>query len=227
DVSGVLRLLCSSDDVDDLAAALRAELDSARLKSEQRVVAATADVHAGVEVGAALADDNLAGVDLLAAETLDAKSLGVGVTTVAGGACALLMCHVLCLFWLLDAGDLDARELLAVALTLLVAGLVLVLLDDELRAAEVADDLGGDLDLGQLVGVGGHRGAVDEEHCGQLDLLALSSLNTIELNDRADLDLLLPPTGAHYCVNHLIPVSLGSGSSGNLTGRLCLRSSQV
>src|SRR5690606_14645854 len=130
----------------------------------------------------------LAGVDLLAAEALDTESLSVGVTTVAGGACALFMCHVLSLFRLLDAGDLDARELLAVALTLLVSGLVLVLLDDDLRTAEVADDLGGHLDLGQLVGVGGHGGAVDEKHCGQFDLLALGSLNTVELNDRADLD---------------------------------------
>ncbi len=63
-------------------------------EGEERVVATTADVGAGVEVGAALADDDLAGVDDLAAETLHAESLGVGVTTVAGGACALLVCHL-------------------------------------------------------------------------------------------------------------------------------------
>src|SRR6478736_1682433 len=50
---------------------------------------------------------------------------------------------------LLDAGDLDARELLTVALALLVAGLVLELLDVDLRAAEVFEDLGGHDDLGQ------------------------------------------------------------------------------
>src|SRR5690606_18195770 len=88
-MSTVLRLLSRSDDVDDLAAALRAELDRARFQSEQRVVAATADACAGVEVRAALTDDNLACADLLAAETLYAKTLGVGVTTVTGGACAL------------------------------------------------------------------------------------------------------------------------------------------
>jgi hypothetical protein len=38
-----------------------------------------------VEVGAALADDDLAGVDDLAAEALDAEPLGVGVATVLGG----------------------------------------------------------------------------------------------------------------------------------------------
>ena len=53
-------------------------------QSEQRVVAATADVDAGVEVRAALADDDLAGEDLLTAEALHAEALSVGVTTVTG-----------------------------------------------------------------------------------------------------------------------------------------------
>src|SRR5690606_11272118 len=107
---------------------------------------------------------------------------------------------------LLDAGDLDARELLTVALALLVSGLVLVLLNDDLRTTEVSDDLSRDLDLRELVGVGGHRVAVDEEDGGQFDLLALGGLDAIELDDRTDLDLLLPATGAHYCVNHFTPV---------------------
>jgi hypothetical protein len=46
-----------------------------------------------VEVGAPLADDDLAGVDDLAAEALDAEALGVGVAPVAGGAEALLVGH--------------------------------------------------------------------------------------------------------------------------------------
>ncbi len=49
------------------------------------------------------------------------------------------------------------------------------------------------LTFGERVSVGGHRGAVDEQHCSQLDLLALGSLDTVELNDRADLDLLCRP----------------------------------
>ena len=71
------------NDVDGLAAALDAELDRTGGRGEQRVVAATADVDAGVEVGAALADEDLAGLDDLAAEPLDAEALGVGVATVA------------------------------------------------------------------------------------------------------------------------------------------------
>ena len=65
----------------------------ARDQGEQRVVATTADAGAGVEVGAALADDDLAGVDDLAAEPLDAEALGVGVATVLGRGRALLVCH--------------------------------------------------------------------------------------------------------------------------------------
>src|SRR5690349_8144970 len=82
------------DDVDDLAAALGAELDRARRQGEQGVVATAADVGAGVEVGAALTHDDLAGLDDLAAEALDAEVLRVRVATVAGRGRALLVCHV-------------------------------------------------------------------------------------------------------------------------------------
>ena len=71
------------DDVDGLAAALDTELDGARRRREQRVVATAADVDARMEVGAALADDDLAGLHDLATEPLDAESLGIGITTVA------------------------------------------------------------------------------------------------------------------------------------------------
>src|SRR3954447_18728220 len=72
-----------ADDADRLAAAFGAELDGAGSGREQRVVTAAAHVHAWVEVSAALADDDLAGLDDLAAEALDAQPLGGGVATVA------------------------------------------------------------------------------------------------------------------------------------------------
>ena len=53
-----------------------------------------ADAAARVEVGATLADDDLAGVDGLAAEALHAEALRVRVAAVAGRRCALLVCHV-------------------------------------------------------------------------------------------------------------------------------------
>ena len=52
------------------------------------------------------------------------------------------------------------------ALALLVPGLVLVLLDHDLRALGVVDDLGRHRHLGQRVGVGGDRVAVDQESAG-------------------------------------------------------------
>jgi len=71
-----------SHHVDCLAAALGAEFDGAGSGGEQRVVAATADIHTGIEVGAALADQDLAGLDDLTAEPLDAQPLSGGVPTV-------------------------------------------------------------------------------------------------------------------------------------------------
>src|SRR6478609_7970998 len=109
---------------DRLAATLGAELHGAGGGREQGVVAATPDIDAGVEVGAALADQDLAGLDDLTAEPLDAESLSIRVATVARAGSALLVCH-----WfaplLLDARDLDDRQLLTVALALVIAGLVL------------------------------------------------------------------------------------------------------
>ncbi|MFB9070096.1 hypothetical protein ACFFX0_02360 [Citricoccus parietis] len=46
-----------------------------------------------MELGTALADQDLAGVDGLAAETLDAQELCVRIAAVLGGTTGLLMCH--------------------------------------------------------------------------------------------------------------------------------------
>jgi hypothetical protein len=53
-------------------------------ESEESVVFAAADVEAGLALGAALADEDSAGVDELAAKTLGAKALTLGVTPVGG-----------------------------------------------------------------------------------------------------------------------------------------------
>src|SRR3954447_21125319 len=69
-----------------------------------------------------------------------------------------------------DRGDLDLGVLLAVTLALLVAGLVLVLLDDDLGTLRAAEDLGGD---GGLVETArGDVLTVDDEDDGQRDGLA-------------------------------------------------------
>src|SRR3954453_12378079 len=192
--SGGLRL--ARDDRDDAAAAQVTELDGAGGGREQRVVAASADVEAGVEVGAALANENLAGVDDLAAEPLHTEPLRVGVTPVAGGRCALLVCHGGLLPGLY-AGDPQRAERLTVALPLVVAGLVAELVNDDLGALAVLDDLGGDPRCAELGGVGGHGAlVVDEQDRGERDRLARSGGEAVDLQRVADGDAVLVAAGA-------------------------------
>src|ERR1035438_1532684 len=71
-----------------------ADRRGARHEREQRVVTAAANADAGVEVRAPLADEDLARVHLLPAETLDTQPLSVGVAAVPAGRSALLVCHL-------------------------------------------------------------------------------------------------------------------------------------
>jgi hypothetical protein len=97
-VQNVLLLCsCSSNDVHHATAAAGTKLNRTGFQGEQGVVATAAYAGAGVEVRAALADDDLACGNYLAAEALDAEALRVGVTTVASGARAFFVCHVKCL----------------------------------------------------------------------------------------------------------------------------------
>ena len=74
------------------AGALR-EFHGALAQCEQGVVFATADVLAGMEVGATLANNDVAGDDVLATKALHAKSLGMRVAAVTGGAKTFFMSH--------------------------------------------------------------------------------------------------------------------------------------
>src|SRR5690606_14995718 len=99
---------------------------------------------------------------------LHAEVLWVRVATVAGRADSLFACHVRSLL-LLDVRDLQTGEVLAVALTLLVPGLVLVLLDHNLGTAEFTGDLSADRDLRQSVGIGRDRLTVDKKYGIEFD----------------------------------------------------------
>src|SRR5882672_11188088 len=70
---------------------------------EQRVVAPHADVGAGMHLRAALAHQDLPGIDALAAERLDAEALGLGIAPVARAAACLLVGHALPLHDIVDA----------------------------------------------------------------------------------------------------------------------------
>src|SRR5450631_3254042 len=93
------------DDVDRLAATLGAKLHRTCDECEEGVIATTANAVAGVEVRATLADDDLAGVDGLAAEALDAKKLRVRVAPVARRRCTLFVCHVSACLWFWGLSD--------------------------------------------------------------------------------------------------------------------------
>ena len=69
------RVLLRRDDVDDATSATGSELNRTSGESEQGVVATSSNVATGVEVGTALADYDLAGVDDLAAKTLHADAV--------------------------------------------------------------------------------------------------------------------------------------------------------
>ncbi len=66
------------------------ELDAAFNLGEQGMIGAHADVLAGMPGGAALARDDVAGNDVLAAERLDAEALARGITAVARGTACFL-----------------------------------------------------------------------------------------------------------------------------------------
>src|SRR5699024_5102042 len=212
------------NDVDGLAATLGAELDRTGGEGEQRVVAATPHADARVEPGAALADQDLAGVDLLATEPLDAETLGVGIATVTGADRALLTCHVRVPpsgmtpagaelvaveagSGLLDAGDLDDRQRLTVALPLVVAGLVLELVDPDLGPLGLVDDPAGDRDLGQGVGFEGDGRAVHHEDRGQRHRGAGLALDLLDLDKVPFGDLVLLAAGLDDRVHGGLPLA--------------------
>src|SRR4029077_3728020 len=69
------------------------EFDAAVGQGKQRMIFGQADIGARVPFGAALARDNVAGENLLAAENLQAEPLTVRVAAVAGGSACFLVGH--------------------------------------------------------------------------------------------------------------------------------------
>src|SRR5512135_3744023 len=95
----------SGEDGDDLAPpAFVLELDDAGHQGEKGIVLAAADVQAGPDRRSPLADDDRAGVDLLAPEPLDSEPLPCAVSAVAGRAARFFMGHGLLLGGLLGLG---------------------------------------------------------------------------------------------------------------------------
>src|ERR1700752_4427119 len=101
---------------------------------------------------------------------------------------------------LVDAGDLEDRQLLTVTLPLVIAGLVLELVDADLGALGVLEHLARDRDLLQVLRVGGDLRAVDNQGDGQRDLGAWLGLELFDLEHVSDGDLVLLAAGLDDCV---------------------------
>ncbi|MNT82785.1 hypothetical protein D3C72_2225650 [compost metagenome] len=78
-----------------LGSALDGELHVAVHQREQGVVLADTHVVTSVHAGAALANDDAAGVDGLATVHLHAQTLRFRITAVPRGTAAFFLCHVL------------------------------------------------------------------------------------------------------------------------------------
>ena len=86
-------------------------------------------------------------------------------------------------------------------LALLVAGLVLVLLNDDLWPTGLLKNLSDDLYLSQGFLVGSDLVAVDQENSWQLNG-ARSCCNAVHGDDGAHLNLFLATASTNNCVNH-------------------------
>src|SRR3954469_23873674 len=101
-----------------------------------------------------------------------------------------------------DVADHDVGQGLTVPLPLVVAGLVLELVDLDLRALAVSDDLAGHGHLGQGRGIAGDGLAVDQEDGREGDGVARLTGETVHGEPIADSHLVLAATGLHDCVHH-------------------------
>src|SRR5829696_3961861 len=96
-----------------------------------------------------------------------------------------------------DGLDLEPGQRLAVAHGALLAGLVLVGEDADLLAPVLVDHTGRDLDLGQVLGRGGHVAVVvDDQQRLQLEAGAVVAAELLDVDEVTDLHLVLLPAGA-------------------------------
>src|ERR1700754_4894318 len=124
---------------------------------------------------------------------------------------APFLCAMCSLPYLLDAGDLEHRQLLAVPLPLVIAGLVLELVDADLGPLGVLEHLAGDGDLLQVLRRAGDLRSVHDERDRQRDLGAGLRVELLDLDYVSNGDLVLLAAGLDDCVaRHRSSSSLGA-----------------
>src|SRR4028118_1874552 len=107
-----------------------------------------------------------------------------------------------------DVADDHVGQWLTVALTLVVARLVLELVDADLGALAVADDLAGHGHAGQRLRVTGDGLAADQQQGREGDGVARLTHETVDREPVAHGHLVLPATGLHDCAHPCTPRSL-------------------
>src|SRR3954471_2369912 len=100
-----------------------------------------------------------------------------------------------------DVADHDAGQGLTVPLPLVVAGLVLELVDVDLGALAVLDDLAGHGHLGQGRRIAGDGVTVDQQDRRQGDRVARGAGQAVDRERVAHGHLVLAATGLHHCVH--------------------------
>src|SRR5436853_486782 len=169
---------------------------------EQRVVASHADVRAGMHLRAALAHQDLTGIDPLAAERLDAEALGLGIAPVARAAARFLVSHALPLQDIVYA---DLGVGLPMALRFLVVLAPAQLEDLQFLAAPVRHH------RTLHLGAGDERRAdlqvvafADEQYFVERDRRADFSRQRLHAQLRAGLNTVLLAAGLDHCVHELL-----------------------
>ena len=85
------RLLLSVHGALPAVLALALELDGAVNQSEQGIILTNANVDTGMDMGASLANQNVASQNELTVSALYTQTLGLGITAVLGGTAALVV----------------------------------------------------------------------------------------------------------------------------------------
>src|SRR3954453_8377737 len=101
-----------------------------------------------------------------------------------------------------DVADHDAGQGLTVPLPLVVAGLVLELVDVDLRALAVLDDLAGHGPARERLRIGGDGVAVDQQDGREGDGVAGLPAQAVDGERVTDTHLVLRSTGLDDCVHH-------------------------
>src|SRR5690242_2148553 len=172
----------------------------------QRMVTTEADPDTWMELGAALAHDDVAGFDHLATVQLDAQVFRVGVAAVARGTYALFMCHGG--FSLLaatgDAGDLDFGVVLPMAHLLAMVLATAEFHDAHLVRAAVIAHLGGDAGAGNVGRTHGDGIALaDQQHVVERDRGIGFGIQFFDAKDFALHHAVLAAAGENDCIHGL------------------------